>query len=492
MLLSLSITAILAATVAFFTMPAIYRSYRIHQIYSDNDATRLAGFNYIARHAGRDPQVLDATFDAMRGADTPLFVQLSNLLDSSNLWSTDRVPDDLWLRRIEAIVQLSGADTQVYATQLLADRRDLAEAPQTLRLLDALNQSDEAKVRYAVLLSAAELAGGAKDPATFRPLIVRASQDADEGLAYHGWIIRGLLGFAPTPEEQAAFDALPEMVQQAYALAADTLKDKSQYVPPALSAEAPAIDRILRSGLEVNEDDLSPLFSSPQASLRELGATIAAEHFSAEQNLTLARKLLTNMNDDMRLSGAILVGLTGQEPVGIEGDLAAALAAHPDWTEDDVRAMSDEQLASVGLQRRNVIDYWLANSDDDFVMKQHMRLARWMQGKLPEMDGQVSMLLNGSAMPQTTLALAMLVRQQPDKGLMGLDWLINPRGTPRVDLVNLLSSLRWYFVIEPHLEKIASVRPPAYLWNADRATQEMQTDVLRDWMLVTRGRLGIQ
>ena len=127
-------------------------------------------------------------------------------------------------------------------------------------------------------------------------------------------------------EFELTFPALgAAMVQQAYALAADTLKDKSQYVPPALSAEAPAIDRILRSGLEVNEDDLSPLFSSPQASLRELGATIAAEHFSAEQNLTLARKLLTNMNDDMRLSGAILVGLTGQEPVGIEGDLAAAL-----------------------------------------------------------------------------------------------------------------------------------------------------------------------
>lgn len=488
LLSSLLLTACVVTIILFFTLPGIYRAHMISKLHDPDPAVRQQGYSFAAARLHR-PAVFQSILETMESTDDEeLFMQLVQLLDYNGLWSQQYIPESSWLRRIQIIHDIEGKETNILAAQMLANRHDLADSPNVITMLERFDEHQDLGVRYAVLLSAAELAGAAQNPQAYRPLISRFSHDRDPGLSYQAWIIRGLLGFEPTAMEVENGLGVPDDFRQVYDYARGTLTAEQLAPRPPLE-DMPGIDQILLGEAEVDHNALWPLLASDKPALRELGAVIAARRLDDHANQELARALLTSLNPNSRLSGALLVGLTGVEPVGITGDFASVLAAHPQWTEQQVRQFDDQQLHELGLARRNILDYWIENSQD-FIFTQHLRLARWMQGRLPEMDGQVDLLRGMESFPATTLALAMLHRGQDDATLdatSGLDVIINPRGEPRADLLELLAGRRWVHVIGPYLFEDSEQGLP-YAWWADRATQQMQTDVLRNWMLVHRGK----
>lgn len=173
--------------------------------------------------------------------------------------------------------------------------------------------------------------------------------------------------------------------------------------------------------------------------MRDLACIVAAQRFTAEQNDTLIRQLLRDYNDDAKISGAILAGLTG---------------------------LQRELLA----ERTELEDMW--------PVQQMMKLGRWMQGELPEWDGVAATLMSRDDLPQTTVLLALLHRDRA----AALDYLLNPRGEPPVDLLELLDFYRWNRVLRYFIPDA----PPLWHW-ADPHLKQFQIDVLRNWWLVRRG-----
>ena len=83
-------------------------------------------------------------------------------------------------------------------------------------------------------------------------------------------------------------------------------------------------------------------------------------------------------------------------------------------------------------------------------------------------------------LPATTILLAKLHRRRAE----ALDDLLNPRGEPTLDLVELLDHYRWWYVLKHYLPEDA---PPFWVW-ADPQLEQFQIDVLRNWYLVNRHR----
>ena len=189
-------------------------------------------------------------------------------------------------------------------------------------------------------------------------------------------------------------------------------------------------------------DMLEDAFMSRHATVRDLACLVAVERFEGEALKSLAHSLLTNLNNEARMSGAILSGLTGM---------------HTDF-----------------VQQR-------ATEEENWPLRQIMQLGLWMQGERPEMRRRVTGLLARRDVPMSTVLLALLHKGHPE----GMDYLLAPRSAPPPDLHGLLVRYRWWHVLRTHLPADA---PPLWLW-ADQRLQRFQIDVLRAWYLLHRHEL---
>lgn len=208
--------------------------------------------------------------------------------------------------------------------------------------------------------------------------------------------------------------------------------------------------------------DLTPVFYSDSATLRELACIVAADRFTTEQHEQLVNSLLTDFDDEARMSGAILAGLTGVQ----RELLARVTAAH--------RQMEHETKWRI---------------------LQVLQLGMWMQGRpVQGRDGALDMnrhvlgLLGRADMPRTTVLLAMLHTGHPQ----ALQRLLQPRTDERPlfadlpaerPLAHLFEHYRWWWVLKRYLPDDA---PGFALW-ADDDLQQLQVDALRNWLL-TRGQ----
>lgn len=477
---SLTVTAIGVVLILLFTAPQLYRWHMMGKIDSSDSAEQMRALNFIAHRIREDPAVYTDTMVLLKTSPQSQFVKLVGVLDQLRMWDREFIPPGPWLRRIELIAEQPDVEARILAAQLLAELPDLADDPRVLALLSILMQHEDPAVRLNTLVAAAQLAPAADDVKPYRRLIAEASDDANQAIAYHAWILRGLLNISPDAmPPRTPLAKRPQAMQLGYELAA-----QPQAYEPADPPEDDAlavIDALILGQTPITPDRLNVFFASPKPVMRELGAVLAARHLDEAQNRELARELLTSLSDNRRMSGALLAGLTGIEPIGIEGNMPAVLAAEPDLTEADLREMSDAELQRLGLQRRNILDYWIEHHED-WAVRQHMRLAKWMMGGLPEMTEQLPLLFQRSDMPRTTLALGMLKRGDA----RGLDILVNPRGQPWMELVPLLGGSRWYYAIEPYWREIVGEDAPVYDWWASAMTQTVQADVLSDWLLVHR------
>ena len=143
-------------------------------------------------------------------------------------------------------------------------------------------------------------------------------------------------------------------------------------------------------------------------------------------------------------------------------------------------------LAGLTGLRSNLLQRRLA-AEDIWAVAQIHQLGLWMQGHRPQFDQLVDGLLVREDLPTTTILLAMLHKGPPTL-TRALDFLLNPRGAPRLDLVQLFDQHRWWFVLKQYLRSVGPDPPPFWVW-ADPDLEAFQVEVLRDWYLVNRGRL---
>ena len=231
----------------------------------------------------------------------------------------------------------------------------------------------------------------------------------------------------------------------------------------ALDESMPELVRL--AGLSVQGDprpgDFGVLMESQDPALRDLACVLAADSLGRPQLRGLTTDLLKSFNDQAKMSGAILAGLTGIRP-------RAAQRA------------KDGQGAPAQV---DLLDY--VGQYPRYEVQQIVRLANWMQGRgLDEQMAAAAMaLVSRDDLPSSTIYLAMLHRGRPE----AISWLLAPQGEVDVEqLLDLLVRRRWWNVLRRFLPPDA---PPLWLW-ADPGLQVFQLEILRDWWLLNQHREG--
>jgi len=477
LIVSLFLTTTAVVPLAYWLIPHVLRWHLLSKLTDADLAERELGLNYVVRRAADRPRVLQGAVRALDVGDEQNFLQIANALQRSGQWRYPAVGADPWLRWIDVLGRDSDAESRIAACQHVAQLADLADDPRPAAMLGRWLSDDSDEVRYNALIAAAELVALAKNRWPYESLIVATADDARPVIAGEAWLFIGLLELdADLP---ADWQTRPPYLAQAIAWANGLFKPQPPLVPadstqPLQQLEAMPIgqqrvairadmtDTLRLAAVAVTSDpqpkDLLRVFNSPLPFVRDRACVVAAERFSREQNEALIGSLLSDYSDDAKCSGAILAGLTG-----LGGELLD-------------RKMQDEDIWSV---------------------QQIHKLGLWMQGRLPQMQRQVALLLTRDDLPTTTILLAMLHKDRT----AALDYILSPRtdepqfstealnlpedeGDQPVALIKLLIHYRWWHVLKRYLPDDA---PPLWLW-ADDQLQQFQLDILRDWYLVNRHR----
>lgn len=192
---------------------------------------------------------------------------------------------------------------------------------------------------------------------------------------------------------------------------------------------------------------IDALLRSPLAPLRDVGCVLAVRDLEAKVLDGLIEALLNDEDYEAVWSGAMLCGMTGKQTDA----LTQRLNGETDW-------MTDRML----------------------------RLGFWMRSEGTGAGYDPELLLAHADVPRTTVMMAMMGRW----GLRGVEGLLNPRGEPAEDLIELLEDYGWWRVLNYYLPDDAPRwRPDGH--DASGADQtRLQVDMLRDWYLVHRRRLA--
>lgn len=484
-----------AVPVAYVTFPHVYRWRMIARVASDDLESRELGLRYVLTHAGRDEAVRRAAIARLDRLDDERFFQLAATLNLAGVWARPTVPDEAWFRWLSPLVGDANRESRILAAQRLADLSDLATDPRVVDRLKTLMGDADADVRLNALAAAAELAGAARfqqvDPAPLDALVTAATRDTEPRIARDAFIFVGLLD--PASGVSANWQEAPPDVAMAIRWAATLDADSPPALPPdvppddplallflletqpvgervvALTADMPPMVRLAAVAFTRDPDvrDLRPLFADEEPSMRDLACVVAAERFDREVVSDMAGELLRSYDDRDKMSGAMLCGLTGARP----------------------RAPVVDPATGQTLKEVDLLAYRLEH-EDVWVVQQVLRLGLAMQGEsVRDAEGRVldiarlsdALLSMSQEVPLTTVLMAKLHLR--DAGAW--EYLLNPRGDERVDLLQLLDQQRWWRVLRRHVGEDG----PGFSWWADPHVQRFQVEVLRNWYLVHRHRI---
>ncbi len=190
-------------------------------------------------------------------------------------------------------------------------------------------------------------------------------------------------------------------------------------------------------------ENLRPFLINDDPAVRDLACVVAVDRYQGAVLDDFVASLLNDFNDRAKMCGAVTAGLTG-----VQSELLS--------------------------QKQDAEDVW--------TVKQVYRLGLWMQGRWPGGEALAGQLVAKAQMPRTTVLLTMLHADR----VAALDYLLNPRGQPRFDLIDLLGRRRWWLVLRRYLPSTA---PPLAI-DAKQYVAPDQIDVLRNWHLVNRHRMA--
>ncbi|QDU33879.1 hypothetical protein KS4_19380 [Poriferisphaera corsica] len=139
--------------------------------------------------------------------------------------------------------------------------------------------------------------------------------------------------------------------------------------------------------------------------------------------------------------------------------------------------------AFTGLAPSDLINQYIQN-DDNYTLSKTAEIARWLQTPNAPLSTDPNFLLLSNHYPRSTI-LALLLHAPKHFKQIALDYLLLNPQTTNADLLELLDSYRFYYILYDNLPSSA---PPLWLW-ADPQLQNLQLDTLHSWYLLSRHKI---
>lgn len=248
----------------------------------------------------------------------------------------------------------------------------------------------------------------------------------------------------------------------------------------------PLYARLLSAAHQIDGIDLDPLVGGiplDQPVLLDL-FTLALTHAEDE----VLDRFIRSSHPQMVTMAAIAAVMRGYQPRLIEGANAAFIRKHPDLTSEQIRAMTDVELADLGLSRIDALPALAEAAEaapasaNRLTEAKLLKLALWMRGDLddgftPTAEG----LLFDDEVPTSTVLMCLLQKQRP----AALDYLFGDLATQRPDLSKLFIQERYWHVFRQFVDT-ADLK--LWLWG-DHEAQAFQLEAMKQWYAVNRWKI---
>lgn len=385
-----------------------------------------------AQPAGRLAVIAESMTRLRSAPDEPARARWVALLDSMHAWNSPAVPIDLY---VDWLAQ--GVDAELPALREHTARR-LGDLPINQPGIDAtlvaaplrtLLADGDPQVRTAALRATA---GYLPRHAAFLADIQRAASDTDPQVRSTAERLRRVWS-------QSQLDAASRKPQPF----ADSTPSRNTNTWHTKLIE---LDALAPASIEITFDDAMPhhvrvaavrvgqnadphwlldtLRINDRSALRDVALLTLAQRFTAEQLGPFVVELLQDYDPEARLSGAVLSGLTG---------------------------LGAQSLETASRRERSA------------VLRRGMLIGLWMQGRRPELNGQVPSLLGSGVVPDSTLLLAMLHGGEQRAALDHLLALGADQSGDTAEVLRrttaLLRSERWSRVLSAYLPPTAPKLP---------------------------------
>ncbi|MDH3584962.1 MAG: hypothetical protein OER86_12190 [Phycisphaerae bacterium] len=435
---------------------------------SSDPAKQQRAVAWLVSHAA-EPEVRAHAERVLPDVDDACFERMIAALQVAGVWGPSF--GDGWIRYLLTQARHAEAIERSRVAAELARRfwRESSAPPSSVGQAATKLLED---VDAAVRLNALSLVACLDDPKR-RDLLARATADAEPAVARRAWILVGLLagpGQSPPSRPASADEMTRPAIEFALSRFGTVPPRPAPTGPPAdasavvkelarlealptasvdaatLSSETPDLIRLhaVRVSKSALPGDLLPVFRSAGASLRDLACHVARERFTDQECRDLAEALISSFHDEHRMGGAILAGMTP----------------------------ADEKLIrwlKVRVEQENL----------PWKVVQHYHLALAMQGMARDGFDPEKLLLTRN-ISRATVVMAMLHVGRRE----GLDWLLDPLGSPPMRLDLLLDALRFWSILRRYVPKVPTFHP----W-AGETVQRFEVEVIREWYLLHRRRL---
>jgi hypothetical protein len=213
--------------------------------------------------------------------------------------------------------------------------------------------------------------------------------------------------------------------------------------------------------------------------------TLALTHANDD---TLGR-FIRSAHPEKVTMAAMAAAITNRRPTLIDGINTAFLQKRPDITTVALRAMTDDELAELGLRRIDALPALLdaaasappsANREAEAKL---LQLAMWVRGDLgDDFTPTAEAMLLDDDLPTSTVLMALLHMKRP----IALDYLFGDLVTPRLDLHKLFIQQRYWHVFRRFVDTSDLT---LWLWG-DPEAQAFQLEAMRQWYAVNRWQIG--
>lgn len=444
--------------------------------------------------------------------DGPAMLLPVEMLDERFLWSREKVPADKWIAWLSVLAGSDSELTQRTTAKRLGELPDHAEDERVVTTLIALSQSRHDSVRAKVLAAAAGFASIASDPTDYEQLVFELGEDNNPIIARRAWLVVGHL----KPQSGYAVkwkDAEPSVAQ---AILWAAVKTKSDNTKPVFEAYADLTTR--RKSLfalgELDSDEAKRRFvealnppeverleidqkrllthlavsSGPLPALIDLGcvAVLSGSDLPATR---IDQWVRPNSIYVQRL-GVLCSAISGRRPSLIVGDFYSIHRENPSLTDVDLHAMSDGELAELGLKRVDAITALLEAAEAAPPSARRgpeaklLQLALWTRGDLgDDFTPQAEAMLFDEEMPTSTVLMCLLHKQRP----ISLGYLFDDIAQHKPGYLHeLFIQQRWWHVFRRFVD---TSDMPLWLWG-DSDTQAFQLEAMRQWYAVNRWRIA--
>ncbi|MEM9345434.1 MAG: hypothetical protein AAGB26_02330 [Planctomycetota bacterium] len=256
-----------------------------------------------------------------------------------------------------------------------------------------------------------------------------------------------------------------------------------------LVAEAgwPPFARLLAAAHGIKEIDLDQLIAElplDKPALLDL-FTLALTHADSE----VIDRFIRSSHPEMLTMAALASVIKGYEPELIQGANADFILKNPGLTSEQLWAMSDAELAGLGLSRIDALPelYEAASaappSAKRAVEAKLLQLALWIRGDLGDDFTPIAeaMLLD-EQLPTSTVLMCLLHMKRP----AALDYLFGDLAANRPDLSDLFIQKRYWHVFRRFVN---TSDLKLWLWG-DPVAQAFQLEAMRQWYAVNRLKVG--